>query len=179
MDKEALAGDTGEKKPAEEAKTPPLPSRIGNYELGKTLGKGTFGKVKEAIHIPTGEKVAIKIIDKSSIEDEDDEIRIQREVDIMKKVRHPNIVYLYEIIETADHVFIINEFAEQGELFRVMANEVRLKERAAGRIFYQILNAVEYLHRLNIAHRDLKPENILLDTDYNVKLIDFGLSNYN
>jgi serine/threonine protein kinase len=54
-----------------------------------------------------------------------------------------------------------------------------LKERAAGRIFYQILNAVEYLHRLNIAHRDLKPENILLDTDYNVKLIDFGLSNYN
>lgn len=60
-----------------------------------------------------------------------------------------------------------------------MTNEVRLKERAAGRIFYQILNSVEYLHRLNIAHRDLKPENILLDTDYNVKLIDFGLSNYN
>lgn len=60
-----------------------------------------------------------------------------------------------------------------------MTTEVRLKERAAGRIFYQIINAVEYLHRLNIAHRDLKPENILLDTDYNVKLIDFGLSNYN
>lgn len=179
MDKEALPGEASDKQPAEEATTPPLPSRIGNYEFGKTLGKGTFGKVKEAIHIPTGEKVAIKIIDKNSIEDEDDEIRIQREVDIMKKVRHPNIVYLYEIIETADHVFIINEFAEQGELFRVMTNEVRLKERAAGRIFYQILNAVEYLHRLNIAHRDLKPENILLDTDYNVKLIDFGLSNYN
>ena len=59
-----------------------------------------------------------------------------------------------------------------------MTTEVKLKERAAGRIFYQILNAVQYLHRLNIAHRDLKPENILLDTDYNVKLIDFGLSNY-
>lgn len=111
MDKEALPGESSDKKTAEEAKTPPLPSRIGNYEFGKTLGKGTFGKVKEAIHIPTGEKVAIKIIDKNSIEDEDDEIRIQREVDIMKKVRHPNIVYLYEIIETADHVFIINEFA--------------------------------------------------------------------
>lgn len=97
----------------------------------------------------------------------------------MKKVRHPNIVYLYEIIETAEHVYIITEYAEQGELFRVMTTEIRLKERAAGRIFYQILNAVEYLHRLNIAHRDLKPENILLDNDYNVKLIDFGLSNYN
>ncbi len=60
-----------------------------------------------------------------------------------------------------------------------MSTEGRLKERAAGRIFYQILNAVQYLHRLNIAHRDLKPENILLDNDYNVKLIDFGLSNYN
>jgi 5'-AMP-activated protein kinase, catalytic alpha subunit len=96
----------------------------------------------------------------------------------MKRVRHPNIIYLYEIIETDDHVYIITEFAEQGELFRVMTTEVRLKERAAGRIFYQILNAVEYLHRLNIAHRDLKPENILLDNDYNVKLIDFGLSNY-
>jgi serine/threonine protein kinase len=59
-----------------------------------------------------------------------------------------------------------------------MTNEVRIKERAAGRIFLQILNAVEYLHRLNITHRDLKPENILLDVDYNVKLIDFGLSNY-
>lgn len=71
--------------------------------------------------------MAIKIIDKASIEDDDDEIRIQREVEIMKKVRHPNIVYLYEIIETADHVFIITEFAEQGELFRVMTSEVRLK----------------------------------------------------
>ena len=71
--------------------------------------------------------------------------------------RHPNIIHLYEIIVTADHFFIVTEFAEQGELFRVMNSEVRIKERAAGRIFYQILNAVEYLHRLNIAHRDLKP----------------------
>lgn len=125
--------------------------------MRQTLGRGTFGKVKQGIHLPTGEKVAIKIIDKKSIEDEDDEIRIQREVEIMKKVRHPNIIYLYEIIETAEHVYIITEFAEQGELFRVMTTEVRLKQRAAGRIFYQILNAVEYLHRLNIAHRDLKP----------------------
>lgn len=96
----------------------------------------------------------------------------------MKMVRHPNIVYLYEIIETDEHIYLVLEFAEQGELFRVMAQEVRLKERAAGRIFFQILNAVEYLHRLNITHRDLKPENILLDTDFNVKLVDFGLSNY-
>ena len=75
--------------------------------MGKTLGKGTFGKVKEAIHLPTGEKVAVKIIDKNTIEDEDDKERIIREVEIMKTVRHPNIIHLYEIIETDSKIFLV------------------------------------------------------------------------
>ena len=96
----------------------------------------------------------------------------------MRILRHPNIIQLYEIIETDDYIFLVTEYAEQGELFKLMSEEVRLSERAAGRIFIQIMNAVSYMHRLGIAHRDLKPENILLDVDFNIKLIDFGLSNY-
>lgn len=93
-------------------------------------------------------------------------------------VRHPNIVQLYELMETEEFIYLVTEYVEQGELFKLMSDEVRLSERAAGRIFIQIMNAVEYLHRLGIAHRDLKPENILMDVDYNIKLVDFGLSNF-
>lgn len=96
----------------------------------------------------------------------------------MRKVRHPNIIQLYEVFETDEEIYIINEFAEKGELFRLVNHQYKLQEKTCARIFLQIINAVEYLHKLGISHRDLKPENILLDFDYNVKLVDFGLSNY-
>jgi 5'-AMP-activated protein kinase, catalytic alpha subunit len=88
------------------------------YILGKTLGEGTFGKVKLGTHILTGEQVAIKILEKSKIKDKSDVERVTREIHILKIMRHPHIVQLYEIIETPSQLYLIMEIAEKGELFK-------------------------------------------------------------
>ena len=95
----------------------PEGTRLGHYTMGKALGKGTFGKVKLATHTLTNEKVAIKILEKSRIKDKKDIERISREIKILKKVRHPNVIQLYEIIETESELFLIMEFCQNGELF--------------------------------------------------------------
>ncbi|CAK92709.1 unnamed protein product (macronuclear) [Paramecium tetraurelia] len=150
---------------------------LQNYVVDKTLGQGTFGKVKMGIHKCTNEKVAIKILEKEKIENEADYVRIQREIHILRKIRHPNIIQLYEIIESEIKLYLITEYAPGGELFEHIVSKSRLEEREAGRIFFQLLNAIEYIHQLGIVHRDLKPENILLDSNKQVKVVDFGLSN--
>jgi len=157
-------------------------STIGNYVLGRTIGKGTFGKVKLGTHIPTDEKVAIKILEKDRIADSSDMERIFREIRILKQIRHPNIIQLYEvvptqIIETAKELYLIMEFASGGELFDYIVAHNRVKEKEACKFFHQLVSGVEYLHRLGIVHRDLKPENLLLDHQKNIKIADFGLSN--
>lgn len=90
---------------------------LGNYQIGKTLGEGTFGKVKLGTHTLTNEKVAIKILEKDRIVDVADVERVSREIHILKLLRHPSIVQLYEIIETPKQLFLVMEFAENGELF--------------------------------------------------------------
>jgi 5'-AMP-activated protein kinase catalytic alpha subunit len=150
---------------------------IGNYILGKTLGEGTFGKVKMGTHILTGEKVAIKILEKDRIVDVSDVERVAREIHILKLIRHPNIIQLYEIIETPKQLFLIMECASGGELFDYIVAHTRVKEREASRFFHQIIAGIEYIHKLNIVHRDMKPENLLLDYNKNIKIVDFGLSN--
>ena len=109
--------------------------KVGDYTLDKNLGKGTFGKVKLATHDLTKEKVAIKILEKSRIKDKKDVERISREIKILKKVRHPNVVQLYEIIETEAELYLIMEFCENGELFDYIVSHQRLHEKAAGRMF--------------------------------------------
>ena len=104
-------------------------------------------------------------------------MRVDREISILRKVRHPNVIQLLEIISTKHHLFIITEYAQGGELFKHIVNSSRLSEWEASRLFQQILNAVEYLHSLGITHRDLKPENLLLDKHNNIKVVDFGLGN--
>jgi 5'-AMP-activated protein kinase catalytic alpha subunit len=128
-------------------------------------------------HVLTGELVAIKILHKNRILLEADKIRVDREIAILRKVRHPNIIQLLEIIETPGHLFIITEYAQGGELFKHIVQNTRLTELEASRIIQQILNAVEYLHSLGISHRDLKPENLLFDRQLNIKVVDFGLGN--
>ena len=151
--------------------------RVGDYILGETLGAGSFGKVKLASHINTGEKVAIKIVSKDSISDIGDIDRIYRETFILTTLKHNNIIKLYEVIDTAKAVMLVMEFADSGELLEYIAKKVRLNEVEACKIFHQILSGLEYCHRKKIIHRDLKLENILMNKDGTIKIADFGLSN--
>ncbi|CAK56282.1 unnamed protein product (macronuclear) [Paramecium tetraurelia] len=148
------------------------------HKQGKTLGEGTFGKVKLATHILTGEKVAIKILEKSKIVDASDVERVTREIQILKQVRHPNLVQLYEIIETPKQLFLVMEYVNGGELFEYIVQNQRIKDVEAIRFYSQILSGIEYLHKLHVVHRDLKPENLILDSRGKLKIIDFGLSNF-
>ncbi|XP_056296463.1 MAP/microtubule affinity-regulating kinase 4 isoform X3 [Pseudoliparis swirei] len=149
---------------------------IGNYRLLKTIGKGNFAKVKLARHILTGREVAIKIIDKTQLNPTSLQ-KLFREVRIMKTLHHPNIVQLFEVIETEKTLYLIMEYASGGEVFDYLVAHGRMKEKEARAKFRQIVSAVHYCHLKNIVHRDLKAENLLLDADANIKIADFGFSN--
>jgi len=152
-------------------------NNLWNSVKGKEIGEGTFGKVRVGTHILTGEKVAIKILEKSKIKDAADIERVAREIHILKIIRHPNLIQLYEIIETNSQLYLITEYASGGELFDYIVANKRLKEKEACKFFQQIVSGIEYLHRINVVHRDLKPENLLLDHKKDIKIVDFGLSN--
>ncbi|XP_017797210.1 PREDICTED: maternal embryonic leucine zipper kinase-like [Habropoda laboriosa] len=145
----------------------------GLYDLEKTVGSGGFAKVKLATHIATGEKVAIKIMDKTALGD--DLPRVKLEVEALKTLLHQHICRLYQVIETESHYFMVIEYCSGGELFDHIVEKNRLSETESRKFFRQIVSAVAYLHSLGYAHRDLKPENVLLDREENLKLIDFGL----
>ncbi|KAJ3682822.1 hypothetical protein LUZ60_013049 [Juncus effusus] len=150
---------------------------VKNYKLGKTLGIGSFAKVKVAEHIMTRLKVAIKIIDRRQMKSLEMEEKVKREIKILRLFIHPHVIRLYEVIDTQTHVYMVMEYCKFGELFDYIVEKGRLQEDEARRIFQQIICGVEYCHRNMVVHRDLKPENLLLDSKYNVKLADFGLSN--
>ncbi|XP_018087563.1 MAP/microtubule affinity-regulating kinase 3 isoform X4 [Xenopus laevis] len=149
---------------------------IGNYRLLKTIGKGNFAKVKLARHILTGREVAIKIIDKTQLNPTSLQ-KLFREVRIMKILNHPNIVKLFEVIETEKTLYLVMEYASGGEVFDYLVAHGRMKEKEARAKFRQIVSAVQYCHQKQIVHRDLKAENLLLDADMNIKIADFGFSN--
>ncbi|PHJ24910.1 histone kinase [Cystoisospora suis] len=150
---------------------------LSQYTLGETIGEGTFGKVKLGKHVLTQESVAIKILEKSRIREAGDIERVVREIHILKTIRHPHIVRLLEIIETHQNLYLVMEYASGGELYDYIVKKQRIDEVEACKFFRQILSGIEEMHRLNICHRDLKPENILLDSEKNIKIVDFGLSN--
>lgn len=153
------------------------PIRVGFYDIERTIGKGNFAVVKLARHRITKTEVAIKIIDKSQL----DAVNLQkvyREVDIMKQLDHPHIIKLYQVMETKNMIYIVSEYASQGEIFDYIARHGRMTESGARRKFWQILSAVEYCHNRRVVHRDLKAENLLMDNGMNIKIADFGFSNY-
>ncbi|KAI2777383.1 Pkinase-domain-containing protein [Daldinia loculata] len=150
--------------------------RIGAYNIIRTLGEGSFGKVKLAVHRSTGQKVALKIIARKKLISRDMVGRVEREIEYLQLLRHPHIIKLYTVIKTPAEIIMVLEYAG-GELFDYIVKHGRLPEDQARKFFQQMICAVEYCHRHKVVHRDLKPENLLLDDNLNVKIADFGLSN--
>lgn len=152
---------------------------VGNYIFMRTLGEGTTGKVKLAMNKETNENVAIKIIPKSSFEKRADlQEKVHRECALMRLTNHPNIMKLLDVLESPRHLYIVLEYAKQGELFDYLISRRVLPEDQALDFFRQIILAIEYLHSYGICHRDLKPENILLDEATRVKIADFGFARW-
>ena len=151
---------------------------LEEYEILSIIGEGTFGVVKLAKIKKTGNKVAIKILEKKKIMNEEDEERVDREIDILRRIRHINVIRIIKIQEDEENIYIIMEFCEKGELFNHIVEQQRLDEVESSYYYYQLINGLECLHYNEIVHRDLKPENLLLSKGYILKIIDFGLSNY-
>ena len=167
-----------EQKPAEKEKGEKVHvKKVSNYVTGKQLGRGTFGDVRIATHLISGEHVAMKILEKDNIKCESDFKRVVREIQVLKLLNHPNIVKLLEVIDTPRHIYLVTDFVDNGELFSYIVAKQRLPEAEACRFFRQIVHAVQYCHSRKICHRDLKLENILLTKSLDIKIIDFGLSN--
>ncbi|KAG2229922.1 hypothetical protein INT48_008303 [Thamnidium elegans] len=152
---------------------------VGDYWLGKTLGRGSSGRVKIGIHKVTGEKVAIKIISKSHLAaNASVEKAVKREIAVMKLISHPNIMSLLDVIDLSDspNLYLVLEYVQGGELFEYLVSQGRLSEQEARKYFQQIIIGLDYCHRHLICHRDLKPENLLLDREKNIKIADFGMA---
>ncbi|CAH8679149.1 unnamed protein product [Schistosoma haematobium] len=150
---------------------------VGKYSLIQTIGKGNFAKVKLAQHLTTGMKVAVKVIDKTLLNHSSLQ-KLFREVRVLKSLNHPNIIKLLEVIESEKHLYLVMEYASGGEVFDYLVSHGKMNEKDARCKFRQIVSAVQYCHQKMIVHRDLKAENLLLDAELNIKIADFGFSNY-
>lgn len=151
--------------------------KVGPYILGNTLGEGVTGRVKLAFDKDTGEQVAMKIISKAAISDKPDMAqKLDREIAVMKVISHPHVLTMFDVYQTEEFLFLVLEYAPNGELFDYLVQRGPLDSLLALKVFQQILEGVDYCHKHSICHRDLKPENLLLDADYNIKIGDFGMA---
>eukprot|EP00117_Sycon_ciliatum_P011891 scpid68531/ scgid13168/ Serine/threonine-protein kinase SIK3; Salt-inducible kinase 3; Serine/threonine-protein kinase QSK len=151
------------------------------YTVDKKIGSGNFANVFKGTHTITKDVVAIKAIDKEAltkVNAKENVLKLRREIEIMKKVVHRNIVRLYQVIEDKRYMYLVTEYASGGEIFDFIVTRGRLPEQEAGKKFHQLAIAVQHLHDMGIVHRDIKAENVLLDEQLNVKLADFGFSNH-
>ncbi|TKY56591.1 CBL-interacting serine/threonine-protein kinase 11 [Spatholobus suberectus] len=151
------------------------PALFGKYEVGRLLGCGAFAKVYHARNVETGQSVAVKVVSKKKLNSTGLASNVKREISIMSRLHHPNIVKLHEVLATKTKIYFVLEFAKGGELFARIAKG-RFGEDHARRYFQQLISAVGYCHARGVFHRDLKPENLLLDENGNLKVSDFGLS---
>ncbi|CAG7907525.1 hypothetical protein BRARA_D01811 [Brassica rapa] len=150
---------------------------FGKYELGKLLGCGAFAKVYHARDRRTGQSVAVKILNKKKLLANPTLVNnVKREISIMRRLSHPYIVRLHEVMATKGKIFFTMEFVKGGELFNKISKHGRLSEDLSRRYFQQLISAVGYCHAHGVYHRDLKPENLLVDENGNLKVTDFGLS---
>jgi 5'-AMP-activated protein kinase catalytic alpha subunit len=145
------------------------------YDFGRLLGQGNFAKVYYGRNLKTGQSVAIKVIDKEKVLKVGLMDQIKREISVMRLVKHPNVLQLYEVMATKNKIYFVIEYAKGGELFNKVAKG-RLKEDVARTYFQQLISAIDFCHSRGVSHRDLKPENLLLDENGGLKVSDFGLS---
>jgi len=149
-----------------------------DFIIKQVIGEGTFATVRLAVNKQTGEQVAIKIMEKNKIVQNEDKIRIEREIKVLKNLRHPNIVHLYSVIQTDEKIYLITEYVKGKELFDYIVMKKKLSEDESCLFFQQIISGIEYLHKLKYVHRDIKPENLLINEETKeLKIVDFGLSN--
>ncbi|XWS35398.1 hypothetical protein CRYUN_Cryun21dG0122900 [Craigia yunnanensis] len=148
---------------------------FGKYEIGKLLGCGAFAKVYHARNVRTGQSVAIKAVSKQKVFKGGFMVQVKREIAIMRRLHHPNIVKLIEVLASKTKIYFVIEFAKGGELFTRISRG-RFSEDLSRRYFQQLISAVGFCHSRGVFHRDLKPENLLLDENWNLKVSDFGLS---
>lgn len=150
--------------------------RVGKYELGRTLGSGSFSKVKLGID-DQGKQYAVKIIDKEQLIKEHMEEQLKREISVMRMLNHPNCVKLFDVLQTQNNIYLVLELVTGGELFDRIVSAKKFDEDTARRYFQQLIVALHFCHSHGVAHRDLKPENLLVDEKDNIKITDFGLAN--
>ena len=149
-----------------------------DFIIKEKIGEGTFSTVNLAINRQTGEKVAIKIMEKSKLINKEDKVRLDREIEVLKKLRHPNIVHLYSVIEAEDKIYLIMQYIPGKELFDYIVMKKKLSEKEACIFFQQLISGIEYLHKIKYIHRDIKPENLLIKEDTKeLTIVDFGLTN--
>lgn len=149
---------------------------VSNYEIGKEIGSGAFGTVNIAEHRTSGDKVAVKCISKTRIQRQNMGAQVKKEITTMKKLDHPNIVGIKEVLMSNSHLYLVLEYCGGGELFTKIATQGKLSENVTKRYFKQIMDAVKFCHNRFVCHRDIKPENILLDAHDNIKIADFGFA---
>jgi len=177
LEKKVDRKDEGEVKAAAVAES--VPEGVeSKYTMGKEIGRGGFSIVYDGTSKATGQKVAIKVIDKKK-QDGEQLVLLQREIDIMKRLKHPNIVALFDVFDDPTHISLVLEYVSGGQLYDEIVKRGSFTEADACTVLKQVLSATEYLHENGIAHRDLKPENLLISSDgggLQVKIADFGLS---
>lgn len=155
-----------------------LPPSIGKYNLGQSLGKGSFSLVKVCQNTETGQKFAIKIIPKSNINTKADLERFEREVNVIIKMSHPGIIKIHDFLVDPNFFYLVMDLCTGGTLLSQTEGNGKNNEERARPIFKQLLETVKYIHEQGIAHRDLKLENVLLDDFGHIKIIDFGFSRF-
>uniref|UniRef100_A0AAR2L601 Protein kinase domain-containing protein n=1 Tax=Pygocentrus nattereri TaxID=42514 RepID=A0AAR2L601_PYGNA len=153
----------------------PAAQYVGPYRLEKTLGKGQTGLVKLGVHCITGQKVAIKIVNREKLS-ESVLMKVEREIAILKLIEHPHVLKLHDVYENNKYLYLVLEHVSGGELFDYLVKKGRLTPKEARKFFRQIISALDFCHSHSICHRDLKPENLLLDEKNNIRIADFGMA---
>lgn len=157
------------------AKELALGKRIGFYRLRSDLGNGNFAQVKLGMHCLARENVAVKILDKTKLDEKTQKL-LSREIASMERLHHPNVIDIFEVVESLTKIFIVIEYAPAGELFHKVLKDGKISEPLSKVYFAQMTSAVAYMHSQSVIHRDIKAENVFIASPTCIKLGDLGFS---